>query len=298
MQPGASANLSTHGARRTWSSLVLGGLVLAAVVSPRWVRLHLSPSVPYGLYRLTALGAPLARGTLVVLPVLACVQPWHNRWVPLLKPIAGLPGDTVCHRDHTLFVNGADFGQVLREAHGQSLPQIAEGCLVVQPGHVLLASAVPGSLDGRSCGMPAVSTLTARATPLLTWRELCHASNASRSAVWSSGSAPERSATTTALTPRAPPPPWAVPWCVWASGVSVPPGAGASRAGCGGKVWTTTRISMACATGPRSASRGLSARRRPASRTSTVLASTPMASCAASMLPTSGSVSVPHRKAG
>jgi hypothetical protein len=38
-------------ARGPRSSLVLGVLVLAAVVSTRWVRLNLSPSVPVGLYR-------------------------------------------------------------------------------------------------------------------------------------------------------------------------------------------------------------------------------------------------------
>jgi len=38
-------------------------LVLAAVVSTRWVRLNLSPSVPVGLYQLERLAPPLARGT-------------------------------------------------------------------------------------------------------------------------------------------------------------------------------------------------------------------------------------------
>ena len=39
------------------SSLVLGVLVLTAVVSTRWVRLNLSPSVPVGLYGLIAVPA-------------------------------------------------------------------------------------------------------------------------------------------------------------------------------------------------------------------------------------------------
>src|SRR5262249_35831931 len=57
------------GGRPRRSTLVLGVLVLAAVVSTRWVRLNLSPSVPVGVYRLARLAPPLARGTLVVLPV-------------------------------------------------------------------------------------------------------------------------------------------------------------------------------------------------------------------------------------
>ena len=71
MSPGASDAIPTPVARacpawRTRSSLVLGGLVLAAVLSTRWVRLNGSPSVPLGLYRLAAVREPLARGTLVV----------------------------------------------------------------------------------------------------------------------------------------------------------------------------------------------------------------------------------------
>ena len=172
MQPGASDDTQAHTARarRTWSSLVLGGLVLAAVLSTRWVRLNLSPSVPYGLYRLTALGAPLARGTLVMLPVPARVQAWHHWWIPLLKPVAGVPGDTVCHLDHTLFINGTSYGPIHQEAHGQPLPQPDAGCHTVPEGMVFLASQAPRSLDGRYLGMTPVATLTAVVTPLWTWR--------------------------------------------------------------------------------------------------------------------------------
>ena len=43
------------GGRPPRRSLVFGVLVLAAVVSTRWVRLNLSPSVPLGVYRLAPL---------------------------------------------------------------------------------------------------------------------------------------------------------------------------------------------------------------------------------------------------
>ena len=106
MPPGAAADLPTPVARRTRSSLVLGGLVLAAVVSTRWVRLNGSPSVPRGVYRLAAVSPPLARGTLVVLPVPAGVRPWQPAWVPLLKPVAAVAGDLVCVWDAGLWVAG------------------------------------------------------------------------------------------------------------------------------------------------------------------------------------------------
>ena len=49
------------GARCPRRRLVLGLLVLAAVVSTRWVRLNVSPSVPRGLYRLMAVAPPVPR---------------------------------------------------------------------------------------------------------------------------------------------------------------------------------------------------------------------------------------------
>src|SRR2546421_10835461 len=76
------------GARCTRSSLVLGVLVLAAVVSTRWVRLNLSPSVPVGVYRLARLAPPLARGTLVLLPVPDPGRPRAS--LPPPQPVAGI----------------------------------------------------------------------------------------------------------------------------------------------------------------------------------------------------------------
>src|SRR5215470_20037881 len=92
--------------RCTRSSLVLGVLVLAAVVSTRWVRLNLSPSVPVGLYRLERLTPPLARGTLVLLSAPASMRPWWRSCASLLKPVAAVAGEEVCGVGGELFVHG------------------------------------------------------------------------------------------------------------------------------------------------------------------------------------------------
>lgn len=149
-------------------TLVLGACILAAVVSTRWLRLNVSPSAPYGLYRLAPVPAELARGVLVVLPVPASVQAWRSPWLPLLKPVAALPGDCVCHQDNNLLVNGVDFGPVLQAAHGNPLPQL-QGCGIVPPGHVFVASSAPRSLDSRYFGVVPVADLVAQAVPLVTW---------------------------------------------------------------------------------------------------------------------------------
>jgi len=186
MQPGASDDRHPHIARvrPAWttrpggralrarhmrSSLVLGGLILAAVLSTRWVRLHGSPSVPRGLYRLAAVTPPLTRGTRVVLPVPPAVRPWHRVWLPLLQPSAALPGDLVCTSEAGRWSEGQAGGPVSLEAGGAPLPRL-RGCVRVPAGAVFLASPAPRSLDGRYFGMTPVSTLTARAMPLLTWR--------------------------------------------------------------------------------------------------------------------------------
>ena len=133
MQPGVSGDTHAHTARarRTWSSLVLGGLVLAAVLSTRWVRLNLSPSVPYGLYRLTAIGAPLARDTLVILPVPARAGPGSR-----LDPVAETDGwiawgRCVSSGSHAVY-EWHVYGPVYQEAHGHPLPQPGAGCLQCQ----------------------------------------------------------------------------------------------------------------------------------------------------------------------
>lgn len=169
MTPETCANLPSHGARHTRSSLVLCGLIVAAVVSTRWVRANISPSAPLGFYRLAAVPTPLTRGTLVLLPVPAAVQPWRSRWVPLLKPVAAVAGDTVCVQEQTLMIAGQSYGPMEDTAAGQWLPQFL-GCVVLSEGEVFLASPAPRSLDGRYFGVTSITALTAQAIPLLTWR--------------------------------------------------------------------------------------------------------------------------------
>ena len=143
---------------------------LAVLVATRFFRVNVSPSVPYGLYRLTAVPPVLARGMLVMLPVPASVQPWHSRWVPFLKPVAAVAGEEVCVRDDRLWVAGVAYGPVYAAVAGKRLPRLA-GCQVIPEGAVFLASTAPRSLDGRYWGMTPVATLRTAAVPLLTWRK-------------------------------------------------------------------------------------------------------------------------------
>jgi type IV secretory pathway protease TraF len=156
-------------ARYMRSSLVLGALVLAAVVSTHWVRLNLSSSVPLGFYRLERLAPPLQRGTLVVLSAPASIRPWWHSFASLLKPVAAVAGDEVCGVEGALFIHGEAYGPIYTEADGKPLPHL-DGCQVVPEGAVFLASTQPKSLDGRYFGVTPIADLTARAVSLWTWR--------------------------------------------------------------------------------------------------------------------------------
>jgi type IV secretory pathway protease TraF len=186
MKPGVSDDRHTHIARKRpeWttrsrgraprarymrSSLVLGALVLAAVVSTHWVRLNLSSSVPLGFYRLERLAPPLQRGTLVVLSAPASIRPWWHSFASLPKPVAAVAGEEVCGVEGALFIHGEAYGPIYTEADGKPLPHL-DGCQVVPEGTVFLASTQPKSLDGRYFGMTPITTLTAQAVPLWTWR--------------------------------------------------------------------------------------------------------------------------------
>lgn len=153
---------------RTRSTLALGGVVVALAVSTTWLRINVSPSVPYGLYRLTAIPKPLPRGTLVLFAVPPEMRAWHSMWLPLLKPVAGIEGDEVCVQDHILTVTGRDYGWVFTWAEGHRLPEMV-GCFRVMPGDVFVASDMPRSLDSRYFGSVQITSLTAQAVPVWTW---------------------------------------------------------------------------------------------------------------------------------
>jgi type IV secretory pathway protease TraF len=101
----------------------VGGVFLLVALGTCCVRLNVSPSVPLGLYWLRAVPDVVAVGTLVVLPVPASMRPWHSRWVPLLKPIAGVAGDEICLYAGMLIVEREFYGLVYPEAGGHPLPQ-------------------------------------------------------------------------------------------------------------------------------------------------------------------------------
>ena len=107
----------------------------------------------------------------MVLPVPARVQPR----LAVLGPSAEAGGRrslaTWCvYQEGTASGAGVDYGPVYLETQARPLPHLDARMPDGPRGHGLSRQSGPQSLDGRYLGMTPVVTLTAQATPLLTWR--------------------------------------------------------------------------------------------------------------------------------
>lgn len=91
------------------------------------------------------------------------------RGVPLMKRVAGLPGQRVCRDGAHITVDGIDMGEALtRDRAGRTLPTW-HGCRRIADGEVFLMNwAAPDSMDGRYFGPLALNSIIGRAIPLWT----------------------------------------------------------------------------------------------------------------------------------
>ena len=91
------------------------------------------------------------------------------RGVPLLKHVAGLPGQRVCRTGRAITVDGAIIGEALeRDRRGRDLP-VWRGCRRLAEGDLFLMNVtVRDSLDGRYFGPLPAAAIIGRATPLYT----------------------------------------------------------------------------------------------------------------------------------
>ncbi len=91
------------------------------------------------------------------------------RGVPLLKRVAGLPGQQVCRNGRAITVDGLTKGTALeRDRRGRDLP-VWQGCRRIADGEVFLMNwQVHDSLDGRYFGPLTAASVIGRATPLYT----------------------------------------------------------------------------------------------------------------------------------
>lgn len=152
--------------------MLIGGLSFVHI-SPR-LMWNASASAPIGLYSLD-------RATHLVLTDLVALDApeplasflaergYLPHGVPLLKRVAGLPGQQVCRIGARITVDGVAMGDALdRDRLGRELP-VWQGCRRIAEGEIFLMNwSVEDSLDGRYFGPIPTGSIIGRATPVWT----------------------------------------------------------------------------------------------------------------------------------
>ncbi|MFC0389141.1 conjugative transfer signal peptidase TraF [Muricoccus vinaceus] len=147
------------------------------------VRPNLTPSLPRGLWSLAEAPAELQRGDVVefCLPHDVAVFAYDRGYLghglcgdgmmPLLKPVAAIPGDVVEIGEDGVRVNGIPVVPrgLTQDSQGRPLEPLAPGRYAVQPGDVWLLSGYERrSFDSRYYGAVPRSSVLRTATPLWT----------------------------------------------------------------------------------------------------------------------------------
>ncbi|OCJ70570.1 S26 family signal peptidase [Agrobacterium tumefaciens] len=154
--------------------MTMGVAIAAFVDFPKKLIWNASASTPIGLYSI----APARHLEVADLVAVRAPEPlaafmvergYIGRGVPLMKRVAGLPGQQVCRRDHAIAIDGMPMGDALDRDHlGRPLP-VWQGCRRIGEDELFLMNwSVPDSLDGRYFGPLPTSTVIGRATPLWT----------------------------------------------------------------------------------------------------------------------------------
>ncbi|SNT24122.1 S26 family signal peptidase [Sphingopyxis indica] len=166
--------------RFRWRTLLTMAVAVNLIAIATWIdpppRIiwNASPSVPIGFYRLHQ-EHDLHVGDLAVIAPPTDIARFLKRrgylpdGVPLIKPVAALPGQTVCRTGARITVDGAIVGEAqLRDRLGRPLP-VWRGCQTIATGALFFMNPARGdSLDGRYFGPLPASSVIGRATPLRT----------------------------------------------------------------------------------------------------------------------------------
>ncbi|MGB9024486.1 MAG: conjugative transfer signal peptidase TraF [Rhodomicrobium sp.] len=165
--------------------LILAALMLSVSCARHLgLRLNTTSSLPMGLWRLTSLLRPPARGEIVSLcpPPTALFLEAKARFYlgagscpgglePMLKPVAGLPGDHVEATEAGISVNGtllANSKPLAADLSGRPLTPLASGSFQLPEGSILLVSSFnPQSFDSRYFGPLPISAVQSLAHPVL-----------------------------------------------------------------------------------------------------------------------------------
>lgn len=154
-------------------------LFIALFVTVAWVSPHprllwnASASAPIGLYRVRPIEHPAVGDLVAILPPPMVGRfmaernylPWG---LPLIKHVAGVPGQMVCRIGASVTIEGHRAATALpRDRQGRDLPKW-QGCHRVAAQTLFLLNPAADSFDSRYVGALPAAGLLGRAIPLLT----------------------------------------------------------------------------------------------------------------------------------
>ncbi|WP_265975391.1 S26 family signal peptidase [Brucella intermedia] len=163
--------------RRILGVALLAVVAVAAPIAvdmPMKLLWNATASAPIGFYAIEPTDRLTAPELVAVMPpeplaAFMVQRGYIDDGVPLLKRVAGLPGQRVCRIGRAVTVDRVAMGDALdRDRIGRDLP-VWQGCRVIAPGEFfLMNSGVRDSLDGRYFGPLPASAVVGRALPLWT----------------------------------------------------------------------------------------------------------------------------------
>jgi conjugative transfer signal peptidase TraF len=155
------------------AAMGLASLAATSVaVLPALLIWNASASVPLGLYRVERPTGHEVGDLVAVMPpaplaAFMVTRGYIGEDVPLLKHVAGLPGQRICRNGATVTVDGVVLGEALpRDRLGRHLPEW-QGCRLLQDGEIFLMNPeVRDSLDGRYFGPLPADAVVGIARPI------------------------------------------------------------------------------------------------------------------------------------
>ena len=158
---------------RTGATGILCTLVTASALVPPVPHLvwNASNSAPIGLYHVSPIHV-LQRGDMVVARLMptaariAASRGYLPIGVPVVKRVAGMPGDRICADRVLVSINGRPVAaRLAADSRGRSLP-VWHGCITLDARHYLLLNGSLRSFDGRYFGPTDGSAIVGLASPL------------------------------------------------------------------------------------------------------------------------------------
>ncbi len=160
-----------------WLNIGLGSVAIAALIFAPFLgqqkRLiwNRTASAPIGLYWVK--NGPVAYDRWAVLSPKSDASEWvqQNGYVgedwPLVKQIAGLPGDKICRENQVILINGEVRAIALEQDHLERDLPVWSSCRTLLVDEIFLLNKHPKSLDGRYFGVTTLEDVDGIAVLLL-----------------------------------------------------------------------------------------------------------------------------------